>query len=282
MVCTSNYPNVLAFCFLDELQREFIVTYDRKRISSALRPYSFIEFGEFLAGQRSPPGSAMSPLKFILHFNLSPTRHLHPEDQAALQQPPFPVHQNQPGWHADGDQAAAALPAVPWGPAGRQRLLGARSLQVQGLRCEMTSRHLASACVCCWISDVPSLPCSSQPDAGARVPPRHRLLRAERALWRPQPAAGRARHRERAAGTADSSMSSFLHLHWFDWRLVFDMTGAERATLFPQNDEEDFNYVIAFFLGTAACLYQVSDCLRWGRPAAAWLTALHSAACQLD
>lgn len=30
----------------------------------------------------------------------------------------------------------------------------------------------------------------------------------------------------------------------------------------PQNDDEDFNYVIAFFLGTAACLYQVSDSLR--------------------
>lgn len=47
MVCTENYPNVLAFCFLDELQREFIVTYDTKRINSAVRPYSFIEFGEF-------------------------------------------------------------------------------------------------------------------------------------------------------------------------------------------------------------------------------------------
>lgn len=46
MVCTANYPNVLAFCFLDELQKEFIVTYDTKRISSAVRPYSFIEFGE--------------------------------------------------------------------------------------------------------------------------------------------------------------------------------------------------------------------------------------------
>lgn len=48
MVCTENYPNVLAFSFLDELQREFIVTYDTKRINSALRPFSFIEFGEFL------------------------------------------------------------------------------------------------------------------------------------------------------------------------------------------------------------------------------------------
>lgn len=46
MVCTANYPNVLAFCFLDELQKEFIVTYETKRISSAVRPYSFIEFGE--------------------------------------------------------------------------------------------------------------------------------------------------------------------------------------------------------------------------------------------
>lgn len=46
MVCTANYPNVLAFCFLDELQKEFIVTYDTKRIRSAVRPYSFIEFGE--------------------------------------------------------------------------------------------------------------------------------------------------------------------------------------------------------------------------------------------
>lgn len=48
MVCTANYPNVLAFCFLDELQREFIVTYDPKRIGSAVRPYSFIEFDTFI------------------------------------------------------------------------------------------------------------------------------------------------------------------------------------------------------------------------------------------
>ncbi|XDV30186.1 hypothetical protein PO909_033156 [Leuciscus waleckii] len=44
----ENYPNVLAFSFLDELQREFIVTYDTKRINSALRPFSFIEFDNFI------------------------------------------------------------------------------------------------------------------------------------------------------------------------------------------------------------------------------------------
>ncbi|XP_064420006.1 vesicle-trafficking protein SEC22a [Latimeria chalumnae] len=48
MICTENYPSVLAFCFLDELQREFIVTYDTKRINSAVRPYSFIEFDNFI------------------------------------------------------------------------------------------------------------------------------------------------------------------------------------------------------------------------------------------
>lgn len=48
MICTASYPNVLAFCFLDELQREFIVTYDPQRISSAVRPYSFIEFDTFI------------------------------------------------------------------------------------------------------------------------------------------------------------------------------------------------------------------------------------------
>ncbi|XP_051786285.1 vesicle-trafficking protein SEC22a isoform X2 [Erpetoichthys calabaricus] len=44
MVCTESYPSVLAFCFLDELQMEFIVSYDTNKINGAVRPYSFIEF----------------------------------------------------------------------------------------------------------------------------------------------------------------------------------------------------------------------------------------------
>ncbi|XP_062907402.1 vesicle-trafficking protein SEC22a isoform X2 [Mobula hypostoma] len=48
MICSENYPNVLAFCFLDELQREFITLYDTMRINSAVRPYSFIEFDNFI------------------------------------------------------------------------------------------------------------------------------------------------------------------------------------------------------------------------------------------
>ncbi|MGH0130741.1 UNVERIFIED_CONTAM: hypothetical protein FKN15_043167 [Acipenser sinensis] len=48
MVCMESYPSVLAFSFLDELQREFIVLSDMKRISSAVRPYSFIDFDSFI------------------------------------------------------------------------------------------------------------------------------------------------------------------------------------------------------------------------------------------
>lgn len=31
--------------------------------------------------------------------------------------------------------------------------------------------------------------------------------------------------------------------------------------MFLQSDGEDFNYIVAFFLGTAACLYQVGSLL---------------------
>uniref|UniRef100_A0A8C4T417 SEC22 homolog A, vesicle trafficking protein n=1 Tax=Erpetoichthys calabaricus TaxID=27687 RepID=A0A8C4T417_ERPCA len=48
MVCTESYPSVLAFCFLDELQMEFIVSYDTNKINGAVRPYSFIEFDNFI------------------------------------------------------------------------------------------------------------------------------------------------------------------------------------------------------------------------------------------
>ncbi|CAJ0931495.1 unnamed protein product [Ranitomeya imitator] len=45
MLCSEHYPGVLAFCFLDELQREFISTYEMGHVNAAIRPYSFIEFG---------------------------------------------------------------------------------------------------------------------------------------------------------------------------------------------------------------------------------------------
>lgn len=77
MVCTENYPNVLAFSFLDELQREFIVTYDTKRINSALRPFSFIEFGEFLEGVEKGFWQASVFAEGEIIFYLGPKTCLH-------------------------------------------------------------------------------------------------------------------------------------------------------------------------------------------------------------
>ncbi|XP_068805177.1 vesicle-trafficking protein SEC22a isoform X2 [Struthio camelus] len=48
MLCTENYPSVLAFCFLDELQKEFITTYNMMKTNTAIRPYCFIEFDNFI------------------------------------------------------------------------------------------------------------------------------------------------------------------------------------------------------------------------------------------
>ncbi|NWR69221.1 SC22A protein, partial [Centropus unirufus] len=48
VLCTENYPNVLAFCFLDELQKEFITTYNMIKINTAYRPYCFIELDNFI------------------------------------------------------------------------------------------------------------------------------------------------------------------------------------------------------------------------------------------
>ncbi|XP_032233147.1 vesicle-trafficking protein SEC22a [Nematostella vectensis] len=47
-VCEMTYPTVLAFCFLDEIQREFMVTFQSQDVQRAKRPYSFIEFDTFI------------------------------------------------------------------------------------------------------------------------------------------------------------------------------------------------------------------------------------------
>ncbi|XP_077979344.1 vesicle-trafficking protein SEC22a-like [Glandiceps talaboti] len=47
-LCEEKYPTVLAFCFLDEIQREFIVNYDRRKVENVVRPYTFIEFDTFI------------------------------------------------------------------------------------------------------------------------------------------------------------------------------------------------------------------------------------------
>ncbi|XP_015269219.1 PREDICTED: vesicle-trafficking protein SEC22a isoform X2 [Gekko japonicus] len=48
MLSTENYPSVLSFCFLDELQKEFITTYNMMKTNTTVRPYCFIEFDNFI------------------------------------------------------------------------------------------------------------------------------------------------------------------------------------------------------------------------------------------
>lgn len=83
------------------------------------------------------------------------------------------------------------------------------------------------------------------------------------------------------------AIESVLQVPCLSFDALFPTRPVLKEQLFSpqQNDDEDFNYVIAFFLGTAACLYQVSDCspVRAARRRLTNGPALYSsAACQLD
>uniref|UniRef100_A0A1A8QRV2 SEC22 vesicle trafficking protein homolog A n=1 Tax=Nothobranchius rachovii TaxID=451742 RepID=A0A1A8QRV2_9TELE len=166
MVCTASYPNVLAFCFLDELQKEFIVTYDPKRISSAVRPYSFIEFDTFIQKTKqryNSPRSLSTKINLAdmqTEIKLRPPYQLSPEDLQAI----------------NGFSARSAAKYKGIAP----------------------TQMLEPATLAGVVSCVLTVLCGGL-----------NLLRGVHAI------------------------ESIL-----------------------QNDDEDFNYVIAFFLGTAACLYQ--------------------------
>ncbi|KAK7602239.1 hypothetical protein V9T40_009680 [Parthenolecanium corni] len=47
-LCASSYPTVLAFSFLNELMKEFITLYNKNKIFDVVRPYSFLEFDNFI------------------------------------------------------------------------------------------------------------------------------------------------------------------------------------------------------------------------------------------
>lgn len=47
-VCEGSYPAVLVFSFLEELQREFTITFQSHDVQKARRPYSFVEFDSFI------------------------------------------------------------------------------------------------------------------------------------------------------------------------------------------------------------------------------------------
>lgn len=166
MVCTENYPNVLAFSFLDELQREFIVTYDTKRINSALRPFSLIEFDNFI---RKTKQRYNSPRSLSTKINLA-------DMQTEIKlRPPYQL-------------SAEDIGSINGFSQHKSKYKGIGPIQ-------MLEPVTLSGLVACVLSVL----------CGAL-----NLLRGVHAI------------------------ESIL-----------------------QNEDEDFNYVIAFFLGTAACLYQV-------------------------
>lgn len=47
-LCASTYPTVLAFSFLNELMKEFVTVYNKTKIEHVIRPYSFLEFDNFI------------------------------------------------------------------------------------------------------------------------------------------------------------------------------------------------------------------------------------------
>lgn len=164
MVCTESYPSVLAFCFLDELQRQFLVTYDTKRINSAVRPYSFIEFDNFIQKTKqrynSPRSLKINLADMQTEIKLRPPYQLSTEDLGSING--FSLHE-------------------PSKYKGIAPTLTLEAVTLPGI-----------------VSCVLSVLCGGL-----------NLLRGVHAI------------------------ESVL-----------------------QNDDEDFNCVIAFFLGTAACLYQ--------------------------
>ncbi|CAL8267540.1 unnamed protein product [Lota lota] len=166
MVCTENYPSVLAFCYLDELQKEFIVTYDTKRINSAVRPYSFIEFDTFIQKTKQRYNS---PRSLSTKINLS-------DMQTEIRlRPPYQL--------------------------SREDLSS-----INGFSLHTASKYKGIA-------------------------PTQML----------EPV------------TLPGIVSCMLSVLCGGLNLL---RGVHAIESILQNDDEDFNYVIAFFLGTAACLYQ--------------------------
>ncbi|XP_062463070.1 vesicle-trafficking protein SEC22a isoform X2 [Pezoporus occidentalis] len=176
MLCTENYPSVLAFCFLDELQKEFITTYNMMKTNTAVRPYCFIEFDNFIQRTKQRYNSTRS---------LSTKMNLADMQTEIKLRPPYQISLSELG-SANG---FAHLSVAEYKGTGKisaalhQRL---EPVTLPGI-----------------VSFVLSLLCGAL-----------NLIRGFHAI------------------------ESLL-----------------------QNEGEDFSYVIAFFLGTAACLYQDTDCI---------------------
>ncbi|XP_045858086.1 vesicle-trafficking protein SEC22a isoform X1 [Meles meles] len=170
MLCTENYPNVLAFSFLDELQKEFITTYNMMKTNTAVRPYCFIEFDNFIQRTKQRYNN---PRSLSTKINLS-------DMQMEIKlRPPYQISMCELG-SANGVTSAFSIDYKGAGKisSAHQRL---EPVTLSGI-----------------VAFILSLLCGAL-----------NLIRGFHAI------------------------ESLL-----------------------QSDGEDFNYIVAFFLGTAACLYQ--------------------------
>ncbi|XP_014029100.1 vesicle-trafficking protein SEC22a isoform X1 [Salmo salar] len=86
VVCTENCPNALAFCFLEEMQSQFLHRCDGFLIRNAVRPYSSSEFDDFLQDTKqryNSPCSLTSKISLAdmqSELKMIPTYQLSPED----------------------------------------------------------------------------------------------------------------------------------------------------------------------------------------------------------
>uniref|UniRef100_A0A6B2F8E6 Longin domain-containing protein n=1 Tax=Bothriechis nubestris TaxID=1766655 RepID=A0A6B2F8E6_9SAUR len=181
MLCTENYPNVLAFCFLDELQKEFITTYNMMKTNTAVRPYCFIEFDNFIQRTKQRYNN---PRSLSTRINLA-------DMQTEIRlRPPYQISLSE----------LCSTNGYPYG-----------SLQ-------------------------------ENKDTRKMSPAPHQRL---------EPV------------TLPGIVSFLLSLLCAALNLIRGFHAIESLL---QNEEDDFSFVIAFFLGTAACLYQCylfAYCMSW-------------------
>ncbi|XP_040606798.1 vesicle-trafficking protein SEC22a isoform X2 [Mesocricetus auratus] len=174
MLCTENYPNVLAFSFLDELQKEFITTYNMMKTNTAVRPYCFIEFDNFIQRTKQRYNN---PRSLSTKINLS-------DMQMEIKlRPPYQIPM-----------------------------------------CELGSAN--------GVTSAFSADCKG----AGKISSAHQRL---------EPA------------TLSGIVAFILSLLCGALNLIRGFHAIESLL---QSDGEDLNYIIAFFLGTAACLYQALDC----------------------
>ncbi|XP_034515442.1 vesicle-trafficking protein SEC22a [Ailuropoda melanoleuca] len=170
MLCTENYPNVLAFSFLDELQKEFITTYNMMKTNTAVRPYCFIEFDNFIQRTKQRYNN---PRSLSTKINLS-------DMQMEIKlRPPYQISM-----------------------------------------CELGSAN--------GVTSAFSVDCKGS----GKISSAHQRL---------EPA------------TLSGIVAFILSLLCGALNLIRGFHAIESLL---QSDGEDFNYIVAFFLGTAACLYQ--------------------------